>query len=146
MKAKIIVTLGLVILLGLAENANAQTGSAITDSFRSIQAYQTWIVPDNIHSIEVVAAGSAAVPFTWTGGGFGGVVKTTLAVTPGETLYLNVGGWPYNGGGSETAATAERATAATGGSDGSTADGGGEPPQREPRGSEAEGEDDGGRR
>ena len=103
MKAKIIVTLGLVILLGLAENANAQTGSAITDSFRSIQAYQTWIVPDNIHSIEVVAAGSAAVPFTWTGGGFGGVVKTTLAVTPGETLYLNVGGWPYNGGGSETA-------------------------------------------
>jgi hypothetical protein len=101
MKAKIIATLGLGGLLTLAGNANAQTGNAITDSFSCIQAYQSWKVPDNIHSIQVEAAGSATIAYE--GEGEGGVVKTTLAVTPGETLYLNVGGWSqfagYNGGG-----------------------------------------------
>ena len=73
-------------------------GTAITDSFTWINAYQTWVVPNNIYSIQVEAAGSSAI----YGGGIGAegaVVKTTLAVTPGETLYLNVGGVPYNGGG-----------------------------------------------
>jgi hypothetical protein len=101
MKAKIIATLGVVGLLAVAGNANAQAGSAITKSFSCVQNYQTWIVPDNIHSIRVEAAGSAVLfgaPHA-----DGGVVKTTLAVTPGETLYLNVGGYSqfagYNGGG-----------------------------------------------
>jgi len=101
MKAKVIASLGLVGLLVLAGNTNAQTGSAITDSFSCIQAYQTWIVPDNIHSIRVEAAGSAV--FFGAPHADGGVVKTTLEVTPGETLYLNIGGWTdyggYNGGG-----------------------------------------------
>ena len=101
MKVKIIATLGLAGLLAVAGNANAQTGSAITKSFSCVQNYQTWIVPDNIHSIQVEAAGSATDAYE--GEGEGGVVKTTLAVTPGETLYLNVGGYSqfagYNGGG-----------------------------------------------
>jgi hypothetical protein len=73
----------------------------VTDSFSCINAYQTWVVPPSVFFIDVEAAGSKAglISFENATYGEGAIVKTTLAVTPGETLYLNVGGLPYNGGG-----------------------------------------------
>ncbi len=54
-------------------------------------AVKTWIVPEGITSIQIETWGAAG----WSGdysGGKGGYAKGTLAVTPGETLYLYVGG------------------------------------------------------
>jgi hypothetical protein len=57
----------------------------------------TWTVPAGVTSIQIVATGGgggASFPGTNFGGngGNGGIVTGTLAVTPGETLSLYVGG------------------------------------------------------
>lgn len=58
-------------------------------TFSYTGAQQTWVVPAGITSVTVDLYGAGGV-----GGspGKGGRVQTTLAVTPGETLYLYVGG------------------------------------------------------
>ncbi|MBI4833967.1 MAG: hypothetical protein HY811_04000 [Planctomycetes bacterium] len=72
---------------------------------------QSWVVPAGVISITVDAKGARG-GFGWqddTSGGNGARVQTTIAVTPGQTLYIYVGGagadWDvggggYNGGGS----------------------------------------------
>ncbi|MDI6787839.1 MAG: fibronectin type III domain-containing protein, partial [Planctomycetota bacterium] len=63
---------------------------------------QTWIVPAGVTSIQVDVRGAQG---TFNGGN-GARVQTTLSVTPGETLYIYIGGRSvnyiggYNGGGS----------------------------------------------
>jgi hypothetical protein len=57
----------------------------------------TWTVPNGVTSIQIVATGGgggASFPGTGDGGngGNGGIVTGTLAVTPGDTLSLYVGG------------------------------------------------------
>jgi hypothetical protein len=54
---------------------------------------QTWVVPSGVTSIDVDVRGAegGAGDIT-TPGGKGGRVETTLTVTPGETLYVYVGG------------------------------------------------------
>lgn len=62
-------------------------------TFGFVGAAQTWVVPNNVTSVTVDARGAqgggngSIVP-----GGKGGRVQTTLAVTPGETLVIHVGG------------------------------------------------------
>jgi uncharacterized repeat protein (TIGR01451 family) len=64
---------------------------------------QEWVVPAGVTSavfdLDGAAGGSVAAGFTPGGaGGLGGHVHSTLAVTPGATLYLRVGGQGEDGG------------------------------------------------
>ena len=78
------------------------TCSSITESFESPGRYE-WTVPDGITSIDVFAVGSRGTRPTNTQWAFqngapGGKVEASLNVTPGQTLFLRVGGVGYNGG------------------------------------------------
>ncbi|MFY9738224.1 MAG: glycine-rich protein [Candidatus Cybelea sp.] len=71
---------------------------------------QTFIVPAKVTKTRVVALGAGGAAGYGTGTGYtyvpGGLVRATIPVTPGETLYVFVGGEGsfysagYNGGGS----------------------------------------------
>ena len=82
-----------------------------TVNFSYTGGTQTWVVPAGVYSIQVDAKGASANNSTNSPGnlgGKGGRVQTTLAVTPGQTLNLNVGGvgtinqGGWNGGGATT--------------------------------------------
>jgi hypothetical protein len=74
----------------------------VTRAFAPVGAEQTWVVPPGVTSIKVVAVGGSAC-------GHGAEVSGELGVTPGRTLYVEVGGAPshsdaienggFNGGG-----------------------------------------------
>jgi hypothetical protein len=61
-------------------------------------AYQTWVVPEGVYSINIDASGASSAynsgAYTCNGNhaGKGGRVETSMTVTPGETLYIFVGG------------------------------------------------------
>ena len=57
-------------------------------------------MPAGDSSVIVAATGAQGAAGYSSCGGFGAVVKATLSVTPGETLYVEVGGLGSNGGGS----------------------------------------------
>jgi gliding motility-associated-like protein len=71
---------------------------SVTESFGFTGAVQTWVVPPGVTSIDVDAQGAQGGnggPTTPGGngiGGAGGRVQATLDVTPGETLYIYIGG------------------------------------------------------
>ena len=60
-------------------------------TFNFTSSYQPWIVPNNVYSIFVDAVGCYGGS-NYCYGGKPGRVQTTLAVTPGETLYIYPGG------------------------------------------------------
>ena len=74
---------------------------ASTATFKHIGGEQTFTVPDGVTSIEVVAAGAAGESFSAEEfgyrfisedrGGKGAQVSGELSVTPGQTLYVEVG-------------------------------------------------------
>ena len=78
--------------LGLAASA-AVAGDALASSttFGYTGAMQTYQVPEHVHSLSVTAAGAAGGN-GYYGGGRGATVSSTLAVTPGSTLYVYAGG------------------------------------------------------
>jgi hypothetical protein len=65
----------------------------VTSSFQFTGSTATYTVPAGVEKLQVdvqgAQGGSSAAPVV---GGKGGRVRATLAVTPGETLFLNVGG------------------------------------------------------
>jgi hypothetical protein len=67
-----------------------------TRAFEFTGAEQQWVVPAGVTSIDVdvrgAQGGGAPAGDPNTSGGLGGRVQTTLTVTPGETLYIYVGG------------------------------------------------------
>jgi hypothetical protein len=74
------------------ENSDQVSGSR-TFNFSSTE--ETFVVPDGVSSLTVDvrgARGGNAYGLSWAQGGFGGRVTATIAVTPGQVLYLNVGG------------------------------------------------------
>ncbi|GAA4335394.1 glycine-rich protein [Flaviaesturariibacter amylovorans] len=86
---------------------------AKTDTFRLTNNTQTFTVPAGVSSIRVDLRGASGASKGPGRGGNGGRVEATLTVTPGEVLYLQVGGpgtayqgssvpmaGGYNGGGS----------------------------------------------
>lgn len=106
---------GVIVLIMLLTTIPANL--ALADStneilFNYTGGMQQWVVPEGVTSIDVdvrgAQGGTAADYYDDTGGpgGPGGRVETTLSVTPGETLYIYVGGagsggvGGYNGGGS----------------------------------------------
>ncbi|MBX2934320.1 MAG: proprotein convertase P-domain-containing protein [Ferruginibacter sp.] len=101
-------------------------GVQMTQTFNYTGAVQTWVVPAGVTSINIKAWGaqgnSNAVSVV---GGLGGYADGTLAVTPGSTLYINVGGGGtqsitggFNGGGD--AGTSPCSTAQGGGGGGAS--------------------------
>ena len=81
-----------------------------TATFNHTGNQQTWIVPAGVTSINVVVAGAKGAPGSGTTNngtaGLGGKVQATISVTPGQILYIYVGGSPsctscggWNGGG-----------------------------------------------
>jgi hypothetical protein len=111
-----------------AIGVNAQ----MVSTFNYTGAMQTYVVPPGVTSIDVAvrgAEGGDAVGTTvgWGGGpvnvdgGDGGEVTATLSVTPGETLYLFVGGegsmsaGGFNGGGNTAVCSGTEVISAGGG-------------------------------
>ncbi|GLR15640.1 glycine-rich protein [Portibacter lacus] len=88
-----------------------QLNSQTSDIYVYTGATETWVVPAGVFSIDLDISGGAgaqAIDRVMTNGegGGGGNATGTLAVTPGQTLYINVGGaggtdgsGGFNGGG-----------------------------------------------
>jgi hypothetical protein len=81
-----------------------------TVNFNYTGSQQSWTVPNGVNSISVILSGARGAP----GGGVtnngiagkGGTISAVLSVTPGQILYIYVGGMPsctncggWNGGG-----------------------------------------------
>lgn len=85
-------------------------GGSGTTTFSYTGAMQTWTVPVCITSINVECSGAQGGSGYAGNTNYGGKASATLTVTPGETLYIYVGGKPSGtaagwngGGGGETA-------------------------------------------
>jgi len=76
-----------------------------SQSFNFTGAQQTWTVPAGVTSITVDAQGAQGGTSSYGTGGNGGRVQATISVSPGQTVYVNVGGQGsmsvggWNGGG-----------------------------------------------
>src|SRR5204863_294023 len=107
---------------------NAGSAAASTSTFTYTGSEQTFVVPAGVSSVHVVATGGHGESVS--GGGAGGAAATVtgdLAVTPAETLYVEVGGVGggglYGGGG----AGGQMVGAGGGGGGSSKVPGGGSP-------------------
>jgi hypothetical protein len=86
--------------LALALAAPVSGAQAATSLFKYTGGEQTFTVPEDINSLEVLAVGAsggAIAPTDPSGegerlGGEGAVVRGDIGVVPGETLYVEVGG------------------------------------------------------
>ncbi|MBK7558913.1 MAG: proprotein convertase P-domain-containing protein [Chitinophagaceae bacterium] len=103
-------------------------GIQVTQNFSYTGAVQTFVVPAGVTSINVKAWGAQGNSNAQSTaiGGLGGYAEGTLAVTPGQTLYINAGGGGitsvsggFNGGGA-AGANAGCAQARGGGGGGAT--------------------------
>ena len=101
---KLIVVLGALLgALLLAQSAKVvhaagsctTTSGTTTCTFSPTGAEDTFVVPDEVNSVHVVATGApGAVGFNGGSAGRGARVSGDLTVTPGQKLYVNVGGAP----------------------------------------------------
>jgi hypothetical protein len=73
----------------LSASAGAGVASADTASFASTGGEQTFVVPAGVSALQVTAVGARGGGMF---GGFGAVARATVPVTPGQTLFVNVGG------------------------------------------------------
>lgn len=94
--------------VALSQVAMAGAASPVTDTFTYTGAAQSFLVPAGVTQVSVVVTGAAGAAGAGAGGGAGGAaaqVTDSLAVTPGQTLYVYVGGHGtgstggFNGGG-----------------------------------------------
>jgi PKD repeat protein len=79
-----------------ASNTGFRTDSV---SFNFTGNTQTWTVPAGVTSIFVDALGAQGGSNSHSSGGLGGRVRSTISVTPGELLRINVGGTTTNNNG-----------------------------------------------
>lgn len=77
-------------VLGWA-GAPAQALASTSSTFTSTGAEQTFTVPGGVHSVHVVGVGGAG-GVSGAAGGFAAQVTAEMSVTPGQTLYVEVGG------------------------------------------------------
>jgi hypothetical protein len=93
--------------LAAAFGATAATARATTDTFGYTGAEQTFTVPNGVSSALVSAVGARGGDIGPGGcaGGFGATAAATLSVSPGQVLYVEVGGSgnPPGGGGGAAA-------------------------------------------
>jgi hypothetical protein len=84
-------------LAGAASGDCSQAGRTVTCTFTYVGHEQTFTVPAGIGSVQIDAVGApggGAVP-----GGSGGTVSASVGVTPGQTLFVEVGGGGSTSGG-----------------------------------------------
>ena len=74
--------------IALAPAAQAAT----TQNFSFTGGEQTLTVPAGVSTIHVLAVGGHGGQSSSADGGFGAVVEADLDVTPGQTLFVDVGG------------------------------------------------------
>ena len=80
-----------------AESCSTTSGPS-TCTFASTGAEDTFEVPEGVSTIHVVATGApGGVGYLGGRAGRGARVGADLAVSPGQTLYVNVGGAPTGG-------------------------------------------------
>lgn len=85
----------------LAGATDALAAPPATATFPYTGTEQTYTVPAGTHLLRVTAIGGmggSSNSLNRLSGGFGGRVSGTLSVTPGQTLYVNVGGNGANDG------------------------------------------------
>ncbi|PQJ08785.1 hypothetical protein CJD36_022285 [Flavipsychrobacter stenotrophus] len=85
--------LAIVAAFGIA-GANAQV---MTNTISATSAVNTYTVAAGVTSVTVDMAGGSGGSFAGGVGGKGGRVQATLAVTPGQVLYICIGGVGANG-------------------------------------------------
>ncbi len=87
---------GLLVAAAFAAGGSAGADTTATVQFDYTGAEQTWVVPAGVTEITVVAAGAQGGDNADDGcfdfGGPGGRVTATIAVTPGQTITVVVGG------------------------------------------------------
>ena len=96
-------TIKIPLLLFLLFISNIKIGAQVIANYSFTGAVQTFVVPCGVTSINVKAwgaGGSGGGVDTYSGaiGGGGAFIQTTLAVTPGQTLSIIVGGGALGGG------------------------------------------------
>ncbi|MBK6960395.1 MAG: IPTL-CTERM sorting domain-containing protein [Gammaproteobacteria bacterium] len=79
------------LIAGILAFASAMA-QAQTTTFNYTGAEQTFVVPAGVTTITVEAWGASGWSGTGAPGGLGGYATGNLSVTPGETLYIYVGG------------------------------------------------------
>lgn len=89
----------LVSVLTLAGSASAlpsncqQVSFTVTCTFSFTGAEQSFVVPSGVTEVSVAAVGAQGATHPYEGaGGVGGTASADVAVTPGSTLYVEVGG------------------------------------------------------
>jgi PKD repeat protein len=88
-----------------------ESNTMASQTFAFSGGIQTWVVPAGVFQIDATISGAQGGSNSHSSGGLGGSVTAKLNVTPGETLYFNVGGTTnngqagYNGGGSTGSAS-----------------------------------------
>lgn len=84
---------------------NSTCAITSTDTFNFTGAMQTYVVPAGVTTITIETWGAQGGANWVNNVNYGGYAKADFAVTPGETLYIYVGGQPttiaggFNGGG-----------------------------------------------
>lgn len=80
--------------LALSSASGATSSATVTKVFNSTGSEQTFKVPDGVTSINVIAIGGKGGDGGASGGagGIGARVSANLSVTPGQVLFVNVGG------------------------------------------------------
>lgn len=80
------------------ETAHAASGDCVTNgrqvtcTYEYTGAAQTWTVPDGVTASTFDLFGAQGGNTAYFAGGLGGQATATMAVTPGQTLQINVGG------------------------------------------------------
>lgn len=94
------------LVASLLATGSASAAAKVTETFTSTGAEQSFVVPAGVTSVRVRAVGAAGEtavsesPFQGAApGGAGALVASSLPVTPGETLYVEVAASGFNGGG-----------------------------------------------
>ncbi|MHB1571321.1 MAG: glycine-rich protein, partial [Solirubrobacteraceae bacterium] len=99
-----------------ANCTQSATAATVSCTYVSILNEQTFTVPAGVTSVQVTAVGARGGDVGAVLGGPGAIATAALPVTPGQTLYVEVGHIPIGGGGGWNGG---------GGSNGGSGEGGG---------------------
>jgi MFS family permease len=75
-----------------------QTAHTVSCKFSYTAAEQTFTVPTGVHLLRVDAVGAPGASSIDAAGGSGGTASAAVTVTPGQSLYVEVGGAGASGG------------------------------------------------
>ena len=80
------------LVVGISPVGSALAADPVEVIFNFTGSEQTWVVPGGVTSIDVELAGGSGGNASGASGGLGARFSATIAVDPGTTLYIEVGG------------------------------------------------------